>query len=251
MNNFIISGQGFYNGFEIDEKYKKVHLWVSDLRDAKKFKGDTARKIIDKINIECFLWNPYKEEPLRNKWIIFKDDSNVISKYIPKKAFMKSKTDVKYLNDEVFDYYDYDKCLKLCNDMNNQSYIIIEQTIKKLRKELNDNINYEDSFLDISKEDVDKVKKINDDIKKWINGLFNQCKIVNGYEYTNYEFNKEVIFQKDETNNIFWVKYDNYWKKLEDDYNLYYIEIKKILEYIISEILEEEYKVLLSLRLNK
>jgi len=131
MNNFIASGNGFLKSIKFDIEIKQHVLeWTGVLREAQKFKRGKALDIIERYSIFGFVWNPYVEEPIRNKWEVLQrrefsliiDDINKSLEWKPEKVKMKSKTDVSYLLSKGVDntnYYDsYEEALSVCNVKN-------------------------------------------------------------------------------------------------------------------------------------
>ena len=67
-NSFIISSKGFLTESRMMFGTKQVVVWSDNLREARRFTNKQARNLIKKLDIECFQWNPYVEEPVKNKW---------------------------------------------------------------------------------------------------------------------------------------------------------------------------------------
>lgn len=122
LNNYILSGSGFFKGvsFDIDKK-EHVIEWTNLLREAVSYKASSAHSLIKKYNLNAFVWNPYAEEPTRNKWRVVRRSSHYdFSNYTthealewrPEKVTMESKTDVKFLStrnstpEELFDSFE-------------------------------------------------------------------------------------------------------------------------------------------------
>ena len=133
MNNFIVSGKGFLKPIEFDMELRKFIInWTSQLRDAATYKTyKTATQLIDKHQLDAFVWNPYVEEPIKGKWEVvkrtmynsFDDDTNhTVLDWIPRRAIMEKKTDVNFLitkgvSDKI--YYDsYADAVAACNIKN-------------------------------------------------------------------------------------------------------------------------------------
>jgi len=107
LNNYIVSGQGFLkeSHFDRDEK-KQVFTWTRTLRDAKEFKSKSARLFIESNNLDAFIWNPFSEEPVKNKWRVvrrskhhdfFNDEDHGVLEWKAQKVMMESKSDVRFL----------------------------------------------------------------------------------------------------------------------------------------------------------
>lgn len=124
MNNFIVSGKGFLKSITFNIETKEFDIeWTQQLRDDKRFNSKSATKLIDKHQIDCFVFNPYKEEPIRGKWKIIKRrdiycENHNVFEYIPERVVMESKTDVKFLNGvDNKTYYDsYDDFSRVLKD---------------------------------------------------------------------------------------------------------------------------------------
>lgn len=68
MNNFIISGKGFFKSSNFDIiKKETVIEWTNMLIEAKRFTSKTAQNIIIKNNLDAFIWNPYKIRKISHK----------------------------------------------------------------------------------------------------------------------------------------------------------------------------------------
>lgn len=145
MNSFILGNNGFLKEFIIDENYKKIPIWTTTLRDAKRFNSSTARKIIDN-GLEGFVWNPYVEEPVRDKYRVnqrnnnytFLDKYKALDWYV-QKVKMEAHTDAKFLNGDIkIDYYDFDEAVKICKQKNLEILEEVKQNLEKLEQQ---NIN--------------------------------------------------------------------------------------------------------------
>ena len=107
MNNFIVSGKGFLKSTEFNKDTLKVDIvWTNLLREAQKFNTKTAVAIIEKNKLEAFVWNPYKEEPIRGKWEVvqrqkhydfFNDEDHKALEWKAVRVTMEKKTDVNFL----------------------------------------------------------------------------------------------------------------------------------------------------------
>jgi len=107
MNKYIVSGQGFLkeSHFDRDEK-KQLFTWTRTLRDAKQFKSKGARLFIESNNLDAFIWNPFSEEPVKNKWRVvrrskhhdfFNDEDHEVLEWMVQLVMMESNSDAKYL----------------------------------------------------------------------------------------------------------------------------------------------------------
>jgi hypothetical protein len=148
MNNFIVSGKGFLKSTEFNKDTKLVDIeWTHVLREAQKFHSKSAVNLINKHNIEAFVWNPYKEEPIRGKWEVTQrrehysfihDENHKALEWKPEKVIMEKKTDVNFLTSKGVErkvYYDsYEEALEICQERNRQIIIELEGKMQKMVK---------------------------------------------------------------------------------------------------------------------
>jgi len=147
MNSFIVSGKGFYKSitFNIDTKENDIE-WTDLLREAKRFNTKSANSIIAINNIDAFVWNPYKEEPIIGKWTAVKrtglydfihNENHKTHEWKPERAVMEKKTDVNYLTtmDAVKKtYYDsYEEALAVCQEKNIEMINELQEKITNLQ----------------------------------------------------------------------------------------------------------------------
>lgn len=152
MNNFIISGNGFLKSISFDKENKEYVIeWTQQLRDADKYKtSKTANQIIEKFNLNAFVWNPYKEEPIRGKWEIVQrrgynsfmdDEEHKVLEWKPERVVMKKKTDVNYLitrGVENKTYFDsYEDAVIACRFKNLEILNELQEKISKMDKTIN------------------------------------------------------------------------------------------------------------------
>ena len=146
MNNFIVSGKGFFKSitFNINTKQNDIE-WTELLREAKTFKTKLAISIIEENNIDAFVWNPYKEEPIKGKWIVYKrrdhynfihDETHKTLEWKPERVVMENKTDVKYLTSKGADketyYNSYEEALVVCQEKNIEMINELKQKMTNL-----------------------------------------------------------------------------------------------------------------------
>lgn len=151
MNNFVVSGKGFLKSSEFNVDSKKVEIeWTQILREAQRFNSKTAASIIAKNGLEAFVWNPYKEEPIRGKWEVTQrrdhynfihDEHHKSLEWRPGRVVMEKKTDVNFLTSkgvEKKNYYDsYEEALVVCQERNQE--IIDELKSKMISLEISNN----------------------------------------------------------------------------------------------------------------
>ena len=97
MNNFILGPTGFLASSEYNKETNTLDIvWVSEIRNAKRFTKKSAISTIAKLKIQGFVWNPFREEPIRNKYEVVKrketfswrDKTDSILEYYPQKLIM-------------------------------------------------------------------------------------------------------------------------------------------------------------------
>jgi len=98
----------------------------------------SATSTINKLKIQGFVWNPFREEPIINKYeVVKRKDANYwgaqehhILEYYTQKAIMCNKTDLKYLNSmdkEHPKYYDYDEAVAICKELNKNILVELKE----------------------------------------------------------------------------------------------------------------------------
>lgn len=145
MNNFILSGKGFLKSttFNVDKERVEIE-WTQVLREAQRLNTKTAVSIIQKNNLEAFIWNPYKEEPVRGKWEVtqrrdhydfINDEQHKALEWKPARVVMEKKTDVNFLTSKGVQkkvyYNSYGEALEVCQEKNLE---IIEELQEKIKK---------------------------------------------------------------------------------------------------------------------
>jgi len=148
MNNFILSGEGFFKSETLNTTTKEKEIeWTKLLREAKRFNTKTAKATIKRNNIDGFIWNPYKEEPIKGKWEViqrskeycfFHNEEHKSLEWRPVRVKMENKTDVKYLtsngvtNNIYYNSYEealiisQEKNLEIINELQDKMIKIIE-----------------------------------------------------------------------------------------------------------------------------
>jgi len=146
MNNFIVSSKGFLKSIIFDKENNKHEIeYTQLLREAKRFKSKAAIELIKKFEIDGFIWNPYKEEPIKDKWCIYQrndyytfldEETHNVLEWLPKKVVMESKTDVKHLTSNGINnivYYDsYEEAAEVCRLKNTVMIKELQDKINKL-----------------------------------------------------------------------------------------------------------------------
>lgn len=106
MNNFIVTAQGFVKSISFDKETKTYVIeYTRHIRNAQLYKTKGADITMKKHGIVGFIYNPYKEEPIRNMYEVrkthrnFYDDNynDAIQEWEAVKAIMVSDTDAGWL----------------------------------------------------------------------------------------------------------------------------------------------------------
>jgi hypothetical protein len=152
-NTYLVSGKGFYAGnvFKYDTEYHnkiigQEHLWVDNIRNAKPLSGKSARKIQENFDFPTFLWNPFKEEPIKEKWEVvqrssehdfFNDEYHKVLEWRAIKVVHESMTDVKYLSNKASNrvgkvYYNEDDAKNIAKTNN---LVMLSELIDKINNQ--------------------------------------------------------------------------------------------------------------------
>lgn len=127
MSVFIAGSKGFFKSYTFDEKYNKIFHWTDKIREAKQFQtAGKATKYIAGMNLDAFVWNPYKEEPIRDKYDVIKKRSyyssnDLIHEWVIEKVMMKSNTDAKFIENkqtEESKYYTLEQAQEIAFERN-------------------------------------------------------------------------------------------------------------------------------------
>lgn len=154
MNSYICTSKGFLKSISFDNiKKETIFEYTEHVREAKHFKASSAKKYIERNNIEGFVWKPFEEEPVRNKYYIdqraCKTDFNdftithKVMEYYPVRVTMESLTDAKFLNNtlpKVDEYFDtIEEATNAAVEKNKE---LITELINKINKIEQDKIYY-------------------------------------------------------------------------------------------------------------
>jgi len=145
MNNFIVSGKGFLKSTEFNKETLKTDItWTSLIREAQRFNAKPANTVVKKHNLEAFVWNPYKEQPVRGKWEVVKRQSHYdfcnenehkALEWKAKKVMMESKTDVKHLMSNGVDkteYYSEQEAREIAKERNQAIIIELQEKMERV-----------------------------------------------------------------------------------------------------------------------
>jgi len=107
MNSYIASGKGFLKNVSFDRDNKEhIFEWTPTLRDAQGYNSKSARNLIDKHELDAFIWQPYAQEPVRNKWRVvrrsnhydfFNGEDHEVLEWKAQKVTMESKSDARFI----------------------------------------------------------------------------------------------------------------------------------------------------------
>ena len=150
--NYVVNGFGFYCGKELVFDLESFSIpaipigyrykWTNKLREAKEYNSSTAKNIVKALkeqDIIAFVWNPFAEEPIRDKYEVtrrkeftnyntFDRDYHKVLEWRVEKLVMENKTDVKFLNDTLpKNYYDYDEAVEICRQKNLEILLDLEK----------------------------------------------------------------------------------------------------------------------------
>jgi hypothetical protein len=137
---FIVGSKGFYVTHHFDkENLTNIIEWTSVARNAKVFeKTKTAVQVIEKLNLDAFVWNVTKETPIKDRWYISnKSDSyytgqkNPYNIWKPVRAIMLNESDKKFLSgqNDNRNTYTYEEAVELCNKKNSEIKEYIEKSL--------------------------------------------------------------------------------------------------------------------------
>ncbi len=148
MNNFIVSEKGFLKSIDFNKETKVFDIkWTKVLREAQRYNSKPAVNLLKKKEINGFIWNPYKEEPIRGKWEVvqrksgYSFDDKELHKALewkPEKVLMESKTDLGFLLSDGVErkvYYDsYAEALEICQVKNLEIIKELQEKMEKMVK---------------------------------------------------------------------------------------------------------------------
>ena len=75
-NKFIVSGGGFLSEIQILDRGQKHYSWVDNLSKAKPFTLKQAKNEIGLIPFQCFIWSPFAEEPIKDKYKVVRREAH-------------------------------------------------------------------------------------------------------------------------------------------------------------------------------
>lgn len=108
--NYICTGLGFVKGKHHDKSNNETVIEYTDkVREAFGFKTEAAMKWIEKYDIKGFIWKPYAQEPVREKYEVRKthtygfmcdteeEEKNIVEYWKPSRMTMLHDSDVSFL----------------------------------------------------------------------------------------------------------------------------------------------------------
>ena len=143
-NSRLIGSKGFVKRikFTFDDFQRVLEVQYTDtIIEAKEFTTRQANNFIQNNKLDLFIWNPYKETPIRNRWDVVRKRSD---SYFPteretmsweaRKVIMLSKTDVKFLckKGNLNNYYSEEEAISEALERNNKIIIDLQNEILTL-----------------------------------------------------------------------------------------------------------------------
>lgn len=137
MNNYIVTGHGFVKDAFHDHRISKMPYieYTDKIRKAKQYTSKQARNIIEKYGITGFVYNPRKEEPVRDMYDVKlqPDYAGTASIYKVHKAMMVHETDTDFLWNgftKASTLYTEDDAITMANALNDKMITDIQCAIK-------------------------------------------------------------------------------------------------------------------------
>lgn len=114
MKNFICTSEGFVMSFshhydKSDGEHVNVIHYTNKVREAMSFSTKNGNKFMEKYGVKGFIWKPFLEDPLRDKYVVRKngkyghsfgrndEEENEVEAWVVEKAFMAKESDVRFL----------------------------------------------------------------------------------------------------------------------------------------------------------
>lgn len=104
--NYIATAKGFVKSIRFNGKLLETEIiYVNKIRFAKVFSTKTANIVMNKHNIEGFIYKPYEQEVVRDMFVVKKrrtygfdnDKENNVEEWMVEKAFMCKESDIAFL----------------------------------------------------------------------------------------------------------------------------------------------------------
>lgn len=146
QNNYIVSGNGFLKNVSFDKDNNAYNIeWTNLIREAKPYSYKSACVVIKNHNLNAFVWNPFAEEPIRNKWCVVRRDrhycfahneNHEALEWKPERVVMHSKTDVKFLTSRNSTpetlYNSLDEATEVANEKNRAMMEELQEKINSM-----------------------------------------------------------------------------------------------------------------------
>jgi hypothetical protein len=148
MNSYVVSANGFYAGYVMDDEHKKIIQWATRIRDARPLNNKNARQLIDKFNLDAWVWNPFAEEPIKDKYEVVQrtysswynngEKEPAVLEWIARKVVMQSKTDARFLydRDKKYDHYSMEEAEKIALEKNMAMYNELSEKLKHAQAQI-------------------------------------------------------------------------------------------------------------------
>lgn len=143
LNNYIVSGEGFLKSVTFDKDDREYkYEWTNLIREATPYKYKAASVVIKNHNLNAFIWNPFTEEPVRNKWRVVRrrdyrsfvhDENHEVLEWKPEKVVMESKSDVGFLRNRSAKPEElYDSLEEATVVANERNMVMMQELQKKM-----------------------------------------------------------------------------------------------------------------------
>lgn len=144
---FAVTSNGFLKDVittVVDKNVSKEYIWTDKIREAKIFTSRAkVLNFLESNNLQGFVYNPYEQEPIRDKYMVIKrnnnhyEDTHKIHEWIVVKAVMLHRSDARYLNgmDNMSNFYDLEEAQRIANERNNEMLLELTEKIKSPRIE--------------------------------------------------------------------------------------------------------------------
>ena len=151
QNKYIVGCEGFLKEIQENKQFhtddigrvyqtqtNAIILWTPKLREAQNFTAKQANLVIKKHKLNCFIWNPYEEEYVKEYKVVrrssfhnFFDESdhNVLEWLVVKNDL--PKTDIRFLTNGSDKLYDFDTATRIAQEKNE---LILQEISKILNK---------------------------------------------------------------------------------------------------------------------
>lgn len=140
---YIVSGKGFYKETIYNELHERKVIWVNKISNAKSFKSGEANKRICNLGIDAWVWNPYEETPIKDRWDVVQrsnhynfldDENNLVLEWMVIRMTGLCDSDVKFIKNKAPQnrYYSYDEAIQIAKEKNIKMLEELQTKINKL-----------------------------------------------------------------------------------------------------------------------